>query len=283
MKDLYDFHQTKASQSAYFELITETYHKIYKEIGLKSYAVDASGGDFSDKFSREFQAICPAGEDVIIYSPTTGFACNEEIFEESKKKWINSGNPWVEDLKRDKSAEIGNIFDLGQKWVKAFDISYTDQNNQKQYPYMGCHGIGTSRCMGVIAEVHSDEKGLKWPESVAPFDIHLITNESKNPEINQQIMELASRLYDGSLRIIKKNLGSEIQFQVLDLNKTEDRNQLVLSDIENKKEVLWDDRAISLGQKFNDADLIGCPIQVIITEKSLGQNLQTMGMEIRQR
>jgi len=285
MKDMYDFHPNKCSQTAYFELITETYHKIFEEMGLKSYAVDASGGDFSDKFSREFQVLCEAGEDNIIYCPDSGFACNIEVFEEAESKWKSTGKHLGQKLKG-KSAEIGNIFDLGQKWVEAFDISYTDENNQKQYPYMGCHGIGTSRCMGVIAEIYSDENGLKWPESVAPFQFYLITHFGKNEEINQKIQDLADRIYQEEIKIVKQNSGQnqnprqeEIKF--LDPNNLVELSKFVLSDIQAAKdEVLWDDRReVSLGEKLKDADLIGCPYQLIISPKSLEKG----GIEVKNR
>jgi prolyl-tRNA synthetase len=272
MKDMYDFHPTKESQEEYFELITKTYHKIFQEIGLKSYAVDASGGDFSDKFSREFQAVCPAGEDVIMYSKSTGFACNQEVFEESKAKWIKSGKDWVEDIETATAAEIGNIFDLGQKWVKAFEINYTDQHNQKQYPYMGCHGIGTSRCMAVVAEIYNDEKGLKWPESITPFEYHLITNLNSNEteEVNSQILDIASRIYKG-LIVVEKH---QEQFELRDLTSYLDPslNIDISKYIKNNENVFWDDRAeVSLGYKLKDADLMGMPYQLVVSKRSLEQ------------
>jgi prolyl-tRNA synthetase len=250
MKDMYDLHATKESQERYFELVTETYHAIYHDLGLKSYAVDASGGSFSDKFSREFQVICEAGEDVIKYSPTTDFACNIEVYDEIK----SSGRDIPADLKEAKSAEVGNIFDLGQKWVKAFNLEYLDKNNQVQYPFMGCHGIGTSRCMGVIAEIYSDEVGLKWPESVAPFNFHLISqiNEKDGLEINSRIQSLAEDIYSGK---------TPLTHGLLD-------------------EVLWDDRpGLSIGQKLTEAELIGCPKIFLITKRSL----ENGGVEVKDR
>jgi prolyl-tRNA synthetase len=253
MKDMYDFHKSKESQEAYFEYITETYIDIYDQMGLKAYAVDASGGDFSDKFSREFQVVCDAGEDLIKYSEETRYACNIEVYEEVLK----SGKELPEDLKEAKSAEVGNIFDLGQKWVKAFDISYTDEHNTKQYPWMGCHGIGTSRCMAVIAEIYSDENGLKWPESVSPFKYHLITNiNRKDPQdVTDQVLALAKSIYEGDSEI-------DELFEA------------------NPETVLWDDREnAGFGDKLKDADLIGCPWQVIISKRSL----EAGGIEFKNR
>jgi prolyl-tRNA synthetase len=253
MKDLYDFHRTKEAQEAYFELMTQTYLDIYDEMGLKAYAVDASGGDFSDKFSREFQVVCDAGEDVIKYSESTGYACNTEVYDEVRLTKMDLPN----DLKEAKSAEVGNIFDLGQKWVKAFDISYTDEQNQKQYPWMGCHGIGTSRCMGVIAEIYSDEKGLKWPENVAPFMFQMITaiNQKDGEEINSQIVKLAQEIYDGECE-------ADALFSA------------------NPETVLWDDRtSAGFGEKMSDAELIGCPWIIVISKRSL----ESGGVELKNR
>lgn len=275
MQDLYDFHQNKESQMAYFELITETYHKIFQTLGLKSYAVDASGGSFSDKFSREFQVICQAGEDVIIYCSETGFACNQEVFEEAKRQWLQNGKPWSDNLQKDKAAEVGNIFDLGQKWVKAFEITYTDQNNQKQYPYMGCHGIGTSRCMGVIAEIYSDDRGLKWPETVAPFKFHLITNLDKDSQVNSQVLEIANKIYQQEFDLDQFVESYKDYQERLKVNL----DQLKPGQLK-EQEILWDDRQnVTLGEKFKDADLIGCPYQIILSRKSLEENV----LEIKRR
>lgn len=235
MKDMYDFHATKSSQDAYYDLVKSTYFKIFNEMGLQAYAVHASGGIFTNNDSHEFQVICSAGEDDILYDEKSGFAINLEVYDELTKTGASIPN----NLARAVSAEVGNIFKLDDKYTKAFNVSFTDSSNNKLTPFMNCHGIGTSRCMGVIAEIYSDEKGLKWPETVAPFMYHLITNSSQDEKINLQIMDIAHSIY---LRRNKKFDG----------------------------EVLWDDRInISIGQKLKDADLIGCPFQLVISERSI--------------
>jgi len=302
MKDLYDFHRTKESQNAYFELVTKAYHKTFAEIGLKSYSVDASGGSFSDKFSREFQVITDAGEDEIWYSPSTGFAANTEVFEEAKEAWLASGKEIPNDLQKAISAEVGNIFDLGNKWTKAFDIKYLDENNQPQIPLMGCHGIGTSRCMGVIAEVCSDENGLKWPKAVAPFRFHLIsnTNPKDEAEMNEKIKQIAGELYEklgngeifwcfGSKRFkvrgeAKCHLhGSGVKLSTYPptpLTGGERQKPGCGATAPDTDRCLWDNReGVSVGFKLKDADLIGCPVQVVITKRSLEQG----GVEVRIR
>lgn len=251
MKDLYDFHKTKESQEKYYNLMIETYNKTFAEMGLKSYPVAASGGIFSKKYSHEFQVICKSGEDKTFIVPDTNFAYNQEVAPSQR----GLGNAQEGDIHPETgkkyqvytTAEVGNIYDLGTKFTEAFGIKYADENNQEQVPYMGCHGIGTSRCMAVIADIYNDENGLKWPENVAPYKYHLITNinPKDSDEVKNQILGFAQEIYQ----------------------KYPDN-------------VLWDDReGISVGSKLKDADLIGCPTQLIITARSL----QNGGVEVRSR
>jgi prolyl-tRNA synthetase len=249
MKDMYDFHRTEESQKSYFEVITQTYLNCFSELGLTAYAVDASGGMFTKKLSREFQVICSVGEDEIMYSPSTGFAANVEVFDQALEAWVAKGMEKPSDLKKDVSVEVGNIFDLGDHYTKSFEITYTDENNQKQYPLMGCHGIGTSRLLGVMTELFSDEKGLVFPESVAPFKYHIITHFGKKDEESmiKQVQTLANDLY-----------------------------------IKHADNVLLDDRDESkagFGQKMSDAELIGCPTIIIITPRNVSQGM----VEIKDR
>jgi prolyl-tRNA synthetase len=272
MKDMYDFHITQESADSYYELVKETYFKIYAEMGLEAFAVHASGGMFTGNDSHEFQVICEAGEDEIFYNKE-GFAVNSEILEELKAK----NQPIPENLQKAKSAEVGNIFKLGDKYSKAFDLKIVDENNKQIIPIMNCHGIGTSRCMGVIAEIYSDENGLKWPTSVAPFQFHIVSSNSKNEEINKQIQDLAKEIYDGEYRIITK----DDQFKIIKPGDLIELSKFMLQDFKAVEgDFLWDDRDnMSIGQKLKDADLIGCPFQIIISEKSLEKG----GIEIKKR
>ncbi|MBC7405868.1 MAG: prolyl-tRNA synthetase [Candidatus Parcubacteria bacterium] len=240
MKDMYDFHQNQESADSYYEVVKQKYFEIYQDLGLKAYSVHATGGMFTDNDSHEFQVVCDAGEDVIYYN-NQGYAINEDIREDLIKR----GEQIPEGLTKAKSAEVGNIFKLGDKYTQAFDLKFTDTDNTQKYPIMNCHGIGTSRCMGVIAELHSDEKGLKWPLNVAPYQVHLITHLGKDEEINRKILAEAEAIYSG----IGKQVG-DVKIYA--------------------GEVLWDDRdKLSLGVKFADADLIGCPVQIVITERTI--------------
>jgi len=282
MKDAYDFHKSEESLDKYYEKMKQTYFDIYKELGLEVYAVEASGGIFTQNMSHEFQTPCEAGEDYILVSKKTGYAVNEEIIEDLKK----AGKEIPDDLEKIKVAEIGNIFKLSDKYSKAFGMQYTDQNNQQKNPIMGCHGIGTSRCMAVIAENFSDEKGLVWPKSVAPFRFHLIThiNKKDDSQTQEKIQSLAGYLYN--------KLGSGEMFFCFGSKKFKTKDDACCKggrhsdkknynqNLDNDERCLWDDREdISLGFKLKDADLIGCPIQVILTKRSL----ENGGVEVKLR
>jgi prolyl-tRNA synthetase len=254
MKDMYDFHISQESANTYYELVKSTYLKIYEEMGLKAYAVHASGGMFTSNDSHEFQVICEAGEDEIYYNEN--YAINAEIKETLEKQ----GEKIPTDLKIDKSAEVGNIFKLGDKYTKAFNVKVADKNNSQITPIMNCHGIGTSRCMGVIAEIYNDEKGLKLPQSVAPFKVHLVSciNKKDDENMKNKIYELSQKIYSGNV-----NIG-ELAIEADD--------------------VLWDDREdIGMGEKLRDADLIGSPYQIIISSRSIDEYASNGGYEMRKR
>ena len=171
MKDLYSFHRDEADLENYYAKVQKSYVKIFNRLGLDTTLVEASGGTFS-KYSHEYQALIPAGEDLIFHCDSCSFAQNKEIAkvkggdvcEKCGKGRILSSN----------GAEVGNIFKLGSKFTDSFEVKYKDEKGGEKLAIMGCYGIGISRIMGVIAETHNDEKGLIWPESVAPFKIHLI-------------------------------------------------------------------------------------------------------------
>jgi prolyl-tRNA synthetase len=253
MKDMYDFHATKESQDAYYELVKETYLRIFDELGLKVFAVHASGGIFTQNDSHEFQVLTDAGEDEIYYNIETGFAINNEVLEIMKEEKQEIPPNLVKGI----SAEVGNIFKLDDKYTKAFGVTYAGLDNTKMTPLMNCHGLGTTRTMGVIAEIYSDEKGLKWPESVAPFMFQMITaiNQKDDEQTNEKILELAQQIYGGECE-------SEELFSA------------------NSETVLWDDRnSAGFGEKMSDAELIGCPWLIVISKRSL----ESGGVELKNR
>jgi len=233
MKDLYSFHTDEEDLNRYYEIVKNAYFKIFDRIKIKNktYLTYASGGDFS-KYSHEFQTITPAGEDTIYICEKCGVAVNEEIVKNNQPECPECQN---KKLKKEKAIEAGNIFKLKDRFSQPFGFKYLNQSGQEQPVMMGCYGLGPSRLLGTVAEIFNDENGIIWPESIAPFQIHLI-KIGDSEEVNKQTEEI----YQSCLN---KNL-----------------------------EVLFDDRNESAGVKFKDADLIGIPLRMVVSEKTLSKN-----------
>lgn len=385
MKDLYSFHKSEAELKEYYAIAKEAYTKVYARLGLgkDTYYVAASGGDFTEDFSHEFQTQCETGEDLIFLDKKSGLAFNREVApsktplthrEEKQKplekvygehivgvadlceflkttpdrttktliydtnigsiiasvrgdydvnelklqkvakvKWLKlcesqtikkltgaevgyaglvnlpkevplfiddsveplvnfetGGNEtnyhivnvnWDRDIKKPekfydfklakegdlypetgaayesfKASEVGNIFPLNTKFSEAFNYYYTDESGEQKIVYMGSYGIGCSRLMGVIVEKFHDDKGIVWPENVAPFNVHLIGLNLEDSAVKKTAEGVYSKLVDKGV------------------------------------EVLFDDREdISAGEKFADADLIGIPYRVVVSKKTGAQ------------
>jgi prolyl-tRNA synthetase len=196
MKDLYSFHLDKNDFSAYYEKVAKSYENIFQRIGIgeKTYKTFASGGSFS-KYSHEYQTVTSAGEDLIYICSCCGLAINEEIKKETKVCPSCKGG----DFRREKAIEVGNIFNLKNKFTKPFNFNIKDERGEKKEVIMGCYGIGLSRLMGTIAEVFHDEKGIVWPETVAPFQFHLISlgRDDETEKIYQDMIKKGEEvLYD---------------------------------------------------------------------------------------
>jgi prolyl-tRNA synthetase len=235
-KALYSFSKDEAEHNIFYEKAKAAYQKIYERVGIGhlTYLTFASGGTFS-KFSHEFQTICDSGEDTIFIDENKKIAVNKEVFTDEVLEDLElEKNKLIEK----KAIEVGNIFTLGTKFSKPFDLKYKDEKGEEQLVFMGSYGIGISRLMGAIVEVFHDEKGIVWPESVAPFQVHLLSLGEDGQ---------AQKIYD---ELEKKGI-----------------------------EVLFDDRDVSAGEKFADSDLIGIPLRVVVSKKSLAAG----GVEIKKR
>jgi prolyl-tRNA synthetase len=228
MKDLYSFHLTESDLDNYYEKVSDSYKKIFNKVGIgdETHKTYASGGSFS-KYSHEYQTVTPAGEDTIYICNKCGLAINEEI-----KGEINAClDCKASDFKKEKAIEVANIFKLNTKFTDPFGFKITNEKGEHKEVLMGCYGLGLSRLMGTIVEVYHDEKGIAWPETVAPYKVYLIAVGDK-----KEVADKADKLYE---ELEKANV-----------------------------EVLYDDRNVSVGQKFADADLIGLPVRLVVSEKT---------------
>jgi len=231
MKDLYSFTKTAKELDEFYERAIEAYKKIFEKTGLgdRTYVTFASGGIFS-KYSHEFQTVCEAGEDTIYVDEEKKIAVNLEV---CTPEVLEDLGLKKEELIARKAIEVGNIFKLGTRFSEPLGLSYTDELGQKKPVVMGSYGIGPGRVLGAVAEVSSDSKGLIWPKNIAPFTIHLISLQGKTEAVLQKTKEIYDEL------------------------------------LQRGVEVLWDDRAVSAGEKFADSDLLGLPYRVVVSDKTL--------------
>jgi proline--tRNA ligase len=227
MKDMYSIHASKEDLEAYYQAVIEAYKRCYHRFGLgdDTYVTFASGGAFT-KFSHEFQTICAAGEDYIYLHRGRNLAINEEVVDEAI---IELGIDKSE-LERVKTAEVGNIFNFGTQKSEEMGLVFTGEDGRQHHAYMGSYGIGITRVMGVIVEKFADDKGLVWPEEIAPARVHLV-------QIGKESVAAADELYDTL-------------------------QQAGIS-------VLYDDRAARPGEKFADAELLGMPTRVTVSDRLL--------------
>ena len=171
MKDMYSFHTSEEDLDKYYAEVEKAYGRIYARLGLTdTYETFASGGIFA-KYSHEYQTLLPVGEDTVYYNSDKSVVINKEVYNDEVLKDLGA---FGENFTETNAAEVGNIFKLKFKYSEPLGLQFNDEGNSLKTVYMGCYGIGISRVMGVIAEKFADEKGLVWPESVAPFKVQLI-------------------------------------------------------------------------------------------------------------
>ena len=196
MKDMYSFHEDQEDFDRFYAIAKAAYLKIFTRLGLVAKVTEASGGTFTEKISYEFMVLTDAGEDNILYCDACEFCVNAEIAKQKEGEACPMCGKGT--LAAAKASEVGNVFDLGQKFTKDFDMGFADRDGKKQYPIMGCYGIGISRLMGVIVEKYNDEKGIVWPDAVAPFRAHLLAlNGADGAKIYETLQrEKIEVLYD---------------------------------------------------------------------------------------
>jgi len=230
MKDLYSFSKDEEEHKAFYEKARNAYLKVFKRAGIgdRTYATFASGGIFSE-FSEEFQTVSEAGEDTIFVDDKTQSALNKEIYTDEALAKLGLEK---EKLIEKKAIEVGNIFNLGTRFSEPLGLLYTDETGARKPVVMGSYGLGPTRLMGTIVEVFADEKGIVWPESVAPFAVHMVSLGKDNDEISKT----ADALY----------------------------GDLVKAGVD----VLYDDRDLRAGEKFAESDLLGIPKRIVVGKEA---------------
>lgn len=233
MKDMYSFARSQEEHDELYEKIKQAYYRVFERLGIgeQTFLTFASGGMFS-QYSHEFQTVTEAGEDTIYLDREKKIAVNEEVLRDDVLAELGLSREKLEEVN---AAEVGNIFTLKDKFSGPLNLTFADENGEEQTVLMGCYGIGPSRLVGVITELLADEKGLVWPESIAPAQIYLARLGDNN-----HVISAADALY------------SELTSRGV--------------------QVLYDDRDARAGEKFADADLIGIPYRVVVSDKTIAMS-----------
>jgi prolyl-tRNA synthetase len=230
MKDLYSFDRDQESLDTFYEKVAEAYSRIFARAGIGTITYKTfASGGSFSKFSHEFQTISPAGEDTIYVDAKKNIAINEEVCTDEVLAELGIVR---NELIQHTSIEVGNIFKLGTRFSEPLGLVYKDEAGVEHPVVMGSYGIGPSRLMGTVAEALSDDKGLVWPKEVAPFGVHIVRLGE-----DERVVSSADALYQ-TLR------SAEVT-------------------------VLYDDRPVRPGEKFADSDLIGIPVRVVVSEKTV--------------
>ena len=229
MKDMYSLHVSAEDLDAYYNKVIDAYKRVYDRLGIgaDTYVTFASGGAFT-KFSHEFQTVCDAGEDTLYVHRGKNIAVNEEVLDEATKELGIDKS----ELEQVKSAEVGNIFNFGTDKAEQMNINFTGQDGKEHPIYLASYGIGITRVMGVIVEKFADDKGIVWPENIAPAKVYLV-------QIGKESVALADELY---AELTDKGI-----------------------------EVIYDDRDERPGAKFADAELMGIPYRITVSDRLMSE------------
>ncbi len=233
MKDLYSFSRTQEEHDAFYEEISGAYSRVFDRLGLGDRTYKTfASGGSFAKFSHEYQTLSPVGEDKIYVHKEKSLAINEEVYTDEVLAELGINKS---ELVEESAVEVGNIFTLGTRFSDPLELIYTDENGEAKPVIMGSYGIGPSRLMGLIAEHFADDKGLVWPRNIAPFTVYLVQIGD-----SEQITTRSQQLYD---TLTSRGI-----------------------------EVLYDDRAERPGAKFADAELLGIPFRVTVSERLVEQD-----------
>ena len=249
MKDAYSFDLDNEGLDTSYSNMRETYIKIFDSLGLDYRIVKADSGAIGGSDSEEFHVLADSGEDLLAFSDKSDYAINAELLTELQDEQDPSsleGKPSPDgkgNLKLKRGIEVGHIFKLGTKYSESLKLSIQSEGGNI-FPEMGCYGIGASRIVAAAIEQNHDEKGIKWPEALSPYQVAIVeANPKKNPAVTTKCLEIYKDLKDNNI------------------------------------DVLWDDRDKRPGVKFTDMELIGIPKMIIVGENSL----ETDEVELKMR
>lgn len=233
MKDLYSYSRSEEEHQQFYDAVTAAYLKVFERVGLgEATFLTFASGGAFTQFSHEFQTLTEAGEDTIYLHRGKKIAINQEVLSDEVLGQLGLERSELEEVK---AAEVGNIFSFGSAKSEQLGLYYSDEDGSQKPVVLGSYGIGITRLMGVIAERFADERGLVWPASVAPARVYLARLGD-----SAAVTAAADELYGA---LTAKNIG-----------------------------VLYDDRDLRPGEKFADADLLGIPTRVVVSDKTVAQN-----------
>ena len=231
MKDLYSFSRNEKEHLDFYEKVKQAYVNIFDRVGIGA----------STYLTFASGGVFSKFSHEFQTLTSTG---EDTVYVYKDKKIAVNKEVFTDEVKKDldldnnyveaRAVEVGNIFTLGTRFSDALNLNYKNESGEKLPVFMGSYGIGPARLMGVVAEIYSDEKGLVWPKEVAPFMVHLVRLGD-----NSDVVSYADKLYED---LKKKNI-----------------------------DVLYDDRDLRAGEKFADSDLIGIPVRIVVSDKTVAE------------
>mgnify|MGYP000109654684 FL=1 len=229
MKDLYTFSATQEDLDDWYLKVRKAYQNIMDRLELHYRIVRANSGAIGGNSSEEFMVLCDIGEDTIVYSDSSDFAGNTELYD------LKEGDPspdGVGTIKTAKGIEAGHIFKLGTKYSEPLKAMFIDKDGKQKPIIMGCYGIGVSRLLMAVLEQHYKDDKAIWPTEIRPFDVHILPLDKEGTLGYEKAVEIYNKL------------------------------------TEKGYDCLFDDRNESAGVKFKDADLIGIRNRIIVGKKA---------------
>ena len=245
MKDAYSFSLDEDSMHDIYSNMKKIYKNIFDLIGLDYKIVSADSGSIGGDKSEEFHVLANSGEDTLAFSNESDFAINIELLDEKDPDKIEGMNSpdGKGKLSLKKGIEVGHIFELGTKYSKAMNLK-VQKDNKLQEVFMGCYGIGVSRIVAAAIEQNFDDEGIIFPKAISPFNCYIV---SINPKSNKDLSKKIDKIYS---KLIKCGI-----------------------------EVFLDDRDLNPGIKFRDANLMGVPFQLVVSDKIDDDSVELINRE----